>query len=435
MGLIKAVTSTIKGTLADQWLEVIEPQEMTDTTVMTKGVKVRRDNKRNQNKKGTDDTVSNGSVIHVYPNQCMILVDGGKIVDYTAEEGYYEVNDSTQPSLFSGELDDVVQDAFERFKFGGTTPRSQKVFYLNLKEIKGIKFGTPNPLNYFDQFYNAELFLRTFGTYSIKIVNPIKFFRESLSYDQSKIDIQDINEQYLSEFLSALQSAITQMSADGIRVSYVPSKSLELSKYMASILDHDWEQMRGIHIQSVGIANISYDEESKKLINMRSQGAMLGDATIREGYVQGTIAKGIEAAGSNSAGAMNGFMGINMGMQQAGNFMQSASQSNQMQMQQQQQQAINQQAATPANEWTCSCGTTNSGKFCTNCGTPKPVSNSWTCKCGAQNTGKFCSECGSKKPEQRVYVCDKCGYKPSADQPLPKFCPECGDPFNELDQQ
>ena len=329
MGIIKAIASAVGGGLADQWLEVIEPDEMSDKTVFTRGVTVRRNDSRNANRRGTQDTVSNGSVIHVYPNQFMMLVDGGKVVDYTAEEGYYTVNNSSMPSMFNGEFGDSLKESFNRIKFAGVTPGVQKVFYINLQEIKGIKFGTRNPVNYFDSFYNAELFLRAHGTYSIKIKNPLTFYSEAIPKNDDRVEIEEITEQYLAAFLEAFQSAINQMSADGVRISFVASKGRELSKYMADILDADWGEMRGIEIQSVGISSISYDEESTKLINMRNQGAMLGDATVREGYVQGSVARGIEAAGSNANGSMAGFMGVGMGMQATTGFMGAASQSNQ----------------------------------------------------------------------------------------------------------
>lgn len=442
MGIIKATFSAIGGGLADQWLEVIEPQEMSDTTVMTAGVKVRAKDKRNANKKGTEDTVSNGSIIHVYPNQFMLLVEGGKIVDYTAEEGYYKVSNSTLPSMFNGQFGDSLKETFSRIKFGGVTPSTQKVYYINLQEVKGIKFGTRNPVNYYDNFYNAELFLRAHGTYSIKIVDPLKFYMEAIPRNKSQVDINDINEQYLSEFLTALQSAINQMSADGIRISLVASRSMELAKYMATVLDNDWSQMRGMQIQSVGISSISYDDESQKLINMRNQGAMLSDATIREGYVQGSIARGIEAAGSNANGSMTGFMGVGMGLQGAGGFMDAASQTNRQQMQQQEQQrAQNKQevhstGAASTEGWKCDCGHVNTSRFCIQCGKPKPNNekDSWNCKCGSVNTGNFCSECGSKRPEEpKNYKCNKCGYEPKDFSQVSKFCPECGDPFNEDD--
>lgn len=441
MGIIKSIASAVGGALADQWLEVIEPNDMGDTTVFTNGVTVRRNDRRNGNLKGTANTVSNGSVIHVYPNQFMMLVDGGKVVDYTAEEGYYTVNNSAMPSLFNGQFGNSLKEAFDRVKFGGVTATAQKVYYINLQEIKGIKFGTRNPINYFDNMYNAELFLRAHGSYSIKVKNPLLFYAEAIPRNQEKVDIQDINEQYMDEFLEALQSSINQMSADGIRISYVPSKGRELGKYMADTLDEEWNQMRGIEIQSVGIASISYDEESKKLINMRNQGAMLGDPAVREGYVQGAMARGMEAAGSNANGSMAGFMGMGVGMQAGGGFMAAASQSNQQQMQYQAQQQENaeakaQQAAVqqsePAGTWDCSCGAVgNTDNFCSRCGARRPEETVWVCSCGKENTGNFCSRCG--KPRPKKIKCSKCGYEPDMTQEVPRFCPRCGDPIGEED--
>ena len=311
MGIIRAITQAIGGGLADQWLEVYEADDMGDNTVFTSGVLIRK----GQNRKGTPDTVSNGSIIHVYDNQFMMLVDGGKIVDYTAEPGYYKVDNSSMPSMFNGEFGESLKETFNRFKFGGQTPTMQKVFFINLQEIKGIKFGTRNPINYFDNFYNAELFLRAHGTYSIKVTNPLQFYAEAIPKNQDHVEISSINEQYLSEFLEALQASINQMSADGTRISYVTSKARELGKYMANTLDEEWNQMRGMEIQSVGIASVSYDEESQKLINMRNEGAMLGgDFNVMRGMAVKNLTEGVRDAGSNAAGAMNGFMGVGMGM-------------------------------------------------------------------------------------------------------------------------
>ena len=396
MGIIKAIESSVKGTLADQWLEVFEADDMGDDVVFCEGVKIRK----GENVKGTDGTVSNGSIIHVHENQFMMLIDGGKVVDYTAEEGYYKVENSSMPSLFNGDFKDTLKDSFERIKFGGETPRKQKVFFVNLQEIKGLKFGTKNPINYFDNFYNAELFIRAHGNYSIKITDPLRFYAEAIPRNKSYVKMNDINEQYLSEFLEALQSAIGQMSVDGIRISHIQSKGRELGKYMTDILDADWNQMRGMEVQSVGIASISYDEESQKLINMRNQGAMLSDAAVREGYVQGSIARGIEAAGSNSAGAAAAFMGMGVGMNAAGGFMGTASATNIAQMQMQaatQQSAVQQTQTGPAGSWTCECGAVNNGKFCSECGKPAQKKEWFCTECGAKNTGKFCSECGKAR--------------------------------------
>lgn len=421
MGIIRAVTGAVGGALADQWLEVIEPGAMSDTTVFVGGVPVRKNDRRGSNRKGTVNTVSNGSVIHVYPNQFMMLVDGGKVVDYSAEEGYFIVNNASMPSLFNGQLDAAVADTFDRVRFGGVSPTAQQVYYINLQEIKGIKFGTRNPVNYFDNMYNAELFLRAHGTYSIKITDPLLFYREVVPRNCETLNINDINTQYLSEFLEAFQSAINQMSADGVRISYVASKGRELGKYMSTILDEEWRQARGMEIQAVGIASITYDEESIKLINMRNQGAMLSDANVREGYMQGAVARGVEAAGSNAGGAMAGFMGVGVGMQTGavGTF----SQANQQQM-------AGAAPAPAAPGWRCACGVSNAAtaKFCCECGQKKPEPATWTCpQCGHQNDARFCPRCGTAKPAGG-YKCRQCGFETDKEM---KFCPECGDPFEE----
>ena len=419
MGIIKAAVGAVDGALADQWLEAIEPLDMGEKVVFVKGVKVRQGESRSSNNKGTDDVISNGSIIHVYDNQFMLLVDGGKVVDYTAEPGYYKVDNSSAPSLFNGQFGPALKDVWERIKFGGGTPKKQLVYFINLQEIKGIKFGTPNPVQYFDCFYNAELFMRAHGTYSIKVTDPLKFYMEAIPRNAEHVAIDDINEQYLAEFLQAFQAAINQLSVQGERISFLSSKGPELSKHMSDVLDESWNDMRGMQVQAVGIASISYDEESQKLINMRNQGAMMGDPNIREGYVQSAVATGIQSAGANEAGAGAAFMGVGMGMNAMGG-MGSFSQTNAAQMQQQQQPAA-------AAGWTCSCGAkvADNAKFCPQCGgkKPEPVAD-WVCSCGKTVSGsaKFCPECGGKKAEAKA--CPKCGATVA---PNAKFCPECGE--------
>lgn len=395
MGIIKAALNAIGGGLADSWLEVIEPTAMDDTTCFAPGQLITQ-NGKSQNKKGSSNIVSNGSVIHVMDNQFMMLIDGGRVVDYTAEPGYYKVDNSSMPSLFNGQFGDSLKETFNRIKYGGVTPQSQKVFYVNLQELKGIKFGTVNPVNYFDTFYNSELFLRAHGTYSVKVTDPLKFYSEvipkSAVTNETSININDVNRQYLSEFLEALTSSINQMSADGIRISFVASKSRELGKYMADTLDEEWNSQRGMEVQSVGIASLSYDEESQKLINMRNKGAMLSDDAVQKGYVAGNLAEGLKDAGSNSGGSMAGFMGVGMGMNMGGNIL--GGYGSNLQPKQPQETA------------------------------PSADANSWTCVCGATNTGNFCPECGAKRPEAPAKkFCTNCGKEVKEGA---NFCPECG---------
>lgn len=462
MGIIKAAMNTVGGALADSWLEVIEPSDMDSTTVMCPGVSKARNDKRNTNTKGTANNISNGSIIHVYDNQMMLLIDGGAIVDYTAEPGYFEVKNSAQPSLFNGQFGDSLKEAFNRFKFSGVTPTAQRVVYINLKPMEGIKYGTKTPINYYDANYDIDVNVRAFGKFSLEISDPLRFYKTIIPTsdvtNMRPVDMETLtNQRWDSEFLTALQQALTELSAQGVRISQIGMYNSKLVETLKVVLKDTWNDRRGIELCEVGIT-VSYDEETKELLKERNKVAMFNNPSMRETMVQKNISEGLKDAGSNANGAMAGFMGMGMGMNFAGGYMNNASNANmqQMQMQQQQPQPQYQQpgqqqpytqptpqpqqtAAAAAGGWTCECGKAgNTGKFCAECGKPKPIpvqSGSWTCSCGAVNTGKFCAECGNPRPadKPKKIKCDKCGYEPDMSKPIPKFCPECGDPINEAD--
>ena len=317
MGIIRAAINAVTGGLADSWLEVIEPSPMGNNDVLVPGQAVDQRG-RSQNKKGGENLVSNGSIIHVYDKQFMILVDGGKIVDYTADPGYYKVDNSALPSLFNGQFGDSIKESFSRIKYGGISSTSQRVFFLNLAEIKNIKFGTQNPVQYFDNFYESELFMRLHGTYSIKITDPFKFYMEVIpkecitgnrKFTFAPPDIQ----QYNDEFISELGTAFNNYSADGFRISHIASKTKEMGKYMAQALDEDWNQLRGFEVVSVGMQPPSYSEESQQIINerskMASQVSYLKDAANQQAFMAKSVGEGISSAGKNAGGAAVGFMG------------------------------------------------------------------------------------------------------------------------------
>ena len=413
MGIIRAAINAVTGGLADTWLEVIEPSPMGEHTVFAPGQLVSQ-NGKSQNKKGSSNIVSNGSIIHVYDKQMMILVDGGKIVDYTAEPGYFKVDNSSMPSLFNGQFGDSIKESFSRIKYGGISSTSQRVFFINLAEIKNIKFGTQNPVQYFDNFYESELFMRLHGTYSIKITDPFKFYMEVIpkecitgnrKFTFAPPDIQ----QYNDEFISELGTAFNNYSADGFRISHIASKTKEMGKYMAQALDEDWNQLRGFEVVSVGMQPPSYSEESQQIINerskMASQVSYLKDAANQQAFMAKSVGEGISSAGKNAGGAAVGFMGMNMAQNMGagvmGGYMQNPQYAQPQQGYGQPQQGYGQQQPPQA-----------------------PQQGGWTCSCGAVNTGKFCMECGKPKPEApKGRFCTNCGAQLA---PGAKFCPECG---------
>ena len=432
MGIIRAALNSAGGALADSYLDAYRPYHMGPRTIVSPGVFADDGTGRNTNTKRANNVVSNGSKIYVDANQLMCIVDGGKVVDYSAEPGYYTVSNSSAPSFFNGEFKKTFSDVWDRIKFGGNQYKEQRVIYINLRTMEGIKFGTKTPVPFFDEKYQIDVAVRAFGTFSIKVTDYWKFFNEVIPheciFEGASLEVDDfLNDTFMSEYLGALGEALSNMSVDGIPLSRIPTQTGKLSQYMKTALDSVWNESRGLEIVNVGISSITYDDDTKKLLQERNRTVIYNDPSMRETFVQTSIARGIENAGSNPNGAANAFIGMNMGMNAAGGFMNSASNVNmqQMQMQQQQQQQMQQQAAAAqaAGGWDCSCGHKgNTGKFCAECGAKKPEpAGAWKCICGATNTGKFCAECGAKRPESSTWDCS-CGHKGNTG----KFCAECG---------
>ena len=285
-----------------------------------------------------------------------------------------------------------MKDTWDRFKYGGTTPHKQEAVFINLQELRDIKFGTKNPIQYFDNFYNSELFVRCFGNYSIKVVDPILFYVEVADKSRQRQDVDELGEQFSSEFMTALSTSINKMSADGFRISHLTSRTQELADYMSDALDKTWEENRGFEVKAVGINGISYSEESQELINMRNQGAMLGDPTIREAYVQGSIARGMEAAGSNEGGAGQAFLGMGIGLNSAGGFTNSASEFNRAQLEAQ-------QAAEQAKQSNNTAVNT------------QDIEQEITENSDGQFDLNFCPNCGKNLPKPNPNFCPNCGGK------------------------
>ncbi len=443
MGLIKAAFGAAGGVLADQWKEFFVCDSMPAEVIMMKGYK--KVTGRSSNKRGDENIITNGSIISVAEGQCMIITEQGKVVDLCAEPGEYRYDTSTEPSVFTGNLGESVKAVFQnvgkRFTFGGEAPKDQRVYYFNTKELTGNKYGTPSPVPFrvVDEraAIDIDISLRCFGIYSYKVVNPLLFYQNVCANVTEVYTREELDEQLKSELLTALQPAFARISAMGIRYSALPGHTTELAEALKEELSAKWKDFRGIEMQSIGISSVKASEEDEKMIKELQRNVAFMDPARGAAHMVGAQASAMQGAANNPNGAMMGFMGMGMAQQAGGvnaqGLYQMAQQQQQMQMQQ--QQMAQQQAAAPAEGWTCACGAVNTGKFCTECGQGKPVAaEGWTCSCGAVNKGKFCSECGSKKPAGiPQYRCDKCGWEPADPTKPPKFCPECGDPFDDGD--
>ena len=478
MGLIKALGGATGGVLADQWREFFYCEALPADVLAVRGKK--KTTGRSSNTKGDENIISNGSIISIADGQCMLIVEQGKVVDVCAEPGEYTYDMSTEPSIFSGDLGENIGKVFKnigkRFTFGGEAPKDQRIYYFNTKEMTGNKYGTasPVPFRVVDQRagIDIDIGIRCFGEYSIRLKNPLLFYTNVCGNVSEDYKTENIAGQMKTELLTALQPAFAKISEMGIRYSALPGHTLELADALNEQLSGKWRDLRGMEIVSFGVSSVKANEEDEQMIKELQRNAAFMDPTRAAAHLVGSQGEAMKAAAANTgAGPAMAFMGMGMAGQAGGmnaqNLFQMGQQQMQMQQQQMQQAAPAQAApaAPAADSWTCACGATATGKFCPECGSPKPVPKpaadswtcscgatatgkfcpecgspkpapveGWTCSCGAVNKGKFCSECGAKKPAGvPQYKCDKCGWEPADPKHPPKFCPECGDPFDDGD--
>ena len=442
MGLIKAGIGALGGTLADQWKEFFYCESIPKEVLVTKGQK--RITGRSSNTKGNDNIISNGSGIAVADGQCMIIVEQGKIVEFCAEPGEFTWDNSTEPSIFAGSLGESIKETFKlvgkRFTYGGDTGKDQRVYYFNMKEIIDNKFGTANPVPFrvVDSKIGLDIdvSIRCAGVYSYKISDPMLFYKNVCGNVESDYERSELDSMLKSEFISALQPAFGKLSDLELRPNQIVSHNTDLENAMNESLSEKWGSLRGLKVVSIALSTVTLPEEDQELIKQAQRAAIMRDPTMAAATLVGAQADAMKTAAGNSAGAMTGFMGMGMAMN-AGGGMNAQNLFAMGQQQQQQQQTQQPPAAAPAAEgWRCSCGAVATGKFCPECGSPKPTDAGWKCSCGTVNKGKFCQNCGSKKPDGApLYRCDKCGWEPEDPTHPPKFCPECGDLFDENDRK
>lgn len=445
MGLIKAAFGAAGGVMADQWKEFFYCEALPADVLAVKGKK--KVTGRSSNTKGDDNIITNGSIIAVANGQCMLIVEQGQIVDMCAEPGEYTYDTSTEPSLFTGDLGESIKGVFQnigkRFTFGGEAPKDQRVYYFNTKELTGNKYGTPSPVPFrvVDQraAIDMDIGIRCFGEYSVRLTNPMLFYKNVCGNVTEDFKTEQIAGQMKTELLTALQPAFAKISDMGIRYSALPGHTLELAAALNEQLSSRWRDLRGIEIVSFGVSSVKANEEDEQMIKEMQRNAAFLDPSRAAAHLVGAQASAMQSAASNpNAGPAMAFMGMGMAGQMGGMNAQNLYQMGA----QQQAQPVPPPPPAPApapaapSGWVCSCGATATGKFCPECGKPKPAADGWTCSCGTVNKGKFCAECGAKKPAGvPQYKCDKCGWEPDDPAHPPKFCPECGDPFDDGDIQ
>ncbi len=448
MGLIKAAKEALESYVAEQWRDYFYCTSLASDVLVAKGEK--QETSRKGKKKGADNIISNGSIVSVNAGQCMIIVDNGKIAEFCAEPGEFLYDASTEPSLLYGSLEENIRKTFEqlgrRVTFGGATGKDQRVYYFNIKEIMNNLYGTPNPIRFYyvsdKTGFEIETSVKCNGQYTFKIVDPILFYTNVCGNVEQEYRKTELLGVMKAELLTKLPVALAKVAAEGVLPYQVPLHLQEVTNYLKEELTEEWTLTRGIEVVSMTMSDPIVPQEDVDKINKWNETAVLKNDEMKGARQMEAYATWLEGMskggnGGNSSDAM----GTAMNMMAMNMMQQNMGMPFGMQYQAQAAKPVPQmQPASTVEEgavlgWTCGCGKSdNRGKFCEECGLPKPALEGWTCSCGTVNQGKFCYECGKRKPEGApMYRCDKCGWEPEDPSNPPKFCPECGDVFDEND--
>lgn len=342
MGFIKAFAGAIGGTLADQWKDFIVPRDDVNATSAVFGARRKEtDRRRGSNTKGSENIITNGSRIVVPEGTCAITMQDGKITGCIAEPGgfIYTSEDQNSQSIFAGDgiMSSLLKNSWERFKFGGIPSGEQAIFFVNLKEIPGNKFGTQSEIYWDDAFLATQAGAMTRGTYTLKIVDPILFVKRFvpvvyLRPDSEVFDFADYDnpaaDQLFNEVVSSLSASFSIYCNDpskGNRISRIQSDQIGFAKCLSQAVEEGfaWRSDRGLEIVKVAISAIEYDADTKALVKDAQKADALSGARGNS-FMQQSVARGFQAAGENGGGSGMAFMGMGVNATDSviGNFQQ-----------------------------------------------------------------------------------------------------------------
>lgn len=368
MGLIKALTSSTSSAFGDQFKEYVTCPAVDKNVLITRGIV----NHGDGNKNPSEGVISNGSKINIPQGWAMMLVDNGKVVEFSSEPGEYTYDSSSEPSIFYGGLGkgiiDTIKNIGSRITFGGQTARDQRVYYVNILNVTGNKFGSPQPKKITDEKYGI-IEVTFFGEYAYQVDNPVALVGNVLGANAKDVVTFDevMGSQLKNEFVEQITKAITEvMRLKKVSFGDMGMYGSDISDKMNEILSSSWRDKYGLIVTDVALGDINVTEESMKRINKIDDATIFSDSKLQSGLMANASAEALKNAASNDNGAMMGFAGMNMAGNAGASLMGAVNQNN--------------NSSTASNEGGESNGV---AKFCPNCGTKN-------------NGANFCSNCGTK---------------------------------------
>lgn len=318
MGILDAAFDAFSGTLADQWKDIVTVGEFDERTAVAPGVR-KRSNEGYGYNQGQSNILSNGSIIYVPENTAAFIFSQSGIEDVITRPGGYEYRDG-QLSVFdkqsrdeSGIVKTLFDQTAQRIGFSGMSADDKRVSFVNLRELRGIKFGTRGPLAYNDLYYETDLEVYAYGLFSVKIVEPVAFVRNFLPVNVGSYSFNDLESrsQLVAEFLHSFIVALNSLSTE-YRISQLPSQAGKIADQIRLEGENagTWKERFGIELCGVAIENIEFSDDSRELVHGYSEKKMSVRAyegvSAQAGNMaaQQMIAEGVRENGLGDGGNM-----------------------------------------------------------------------------------------------------------------------------------
>ena len=355
MGILEAAGNALGGALADQWLDYFYCDSLDQTLLCVRGRK--RVGERSANTKGSDDVISDGSVIALSDGQCAIVMEMGKVIDLFTQPGENKFRSKNSGSVFSGGgLGSIAHQTAYRVGFGGDVPISQRVLYLNMKEIPNIPFSLRRTVLLRDRSGSFELTadVNMAGVFSFHITDPLLFHQTVCRNAAGTVTVESVSGQLQEEFRSAAGAALAEICAEGITTTALSAHTEDLCRTLAERVTAKWAPLRGLGVVSIAIDTLQFTKADLQDMQQLERAKALSDPTLAAAVLIDAQTAAMRAASQNGAGATAGvsLFGGDTGVKNP----------------------LLQKKNDAPRLWRCACGALSTAKYCEACGAKQPES-------------------------------------------------------------
>ncbi len=310
MGIIRAFTGAAGGTMADQWLEMYVCDSIPQGILAVRGQK--RVSARSSNTKGSENVISDGSVILVNEGQSAVAIEQGKVIGCYARPGEYTFHGGSASIFSGGGLKGIGKEIVTRVGFGGDVGIHQYILYIDMKEHMGNPFSVSFPICVTDEEIGLQLTAtaQAEGVFSFKITDPMAFYQKIFRGACGTMTVKDVLPQLQAEFATAMMEAAAHVFSGSLRLSDLPGRIHQIAGTVSQCMTAKWVELRGFTVVSTAISSLTVYDRDRRMIQTIQRSKMLRDPVMAAATLTGAQADAMNAAANNPNGGFTVINGV-----------------------------------------------------------------------------------------------------------------------------